>query len=178
VREQWVGASERNMERVLQVVESLAPCIFWTDEVDQQVGGDRGATAGAGDSGVSQRLFGRIMEFFGDSRVRGRVLWVATTNRPDLLDIALRDRFSVKIPFLHPTAPERAELLPMLAEQVCRAFAADADCAALARLPIMEGLSARAMQEILVWAGAIADRRSGRADSAIAQGDLTPPSTP
>jgi len=171
VREQWVGASERNMERVLQVVESLAPCIFWTDEVDQQVGGDRGA-GGGGDSGVSQRIFGRILEFFGDSRVRGRVLWVATTNRPDLLDMALRDRFSVKIPFLHPTASERAELLPMLAEQINRGLVPDADCAALAGLPVMEGLSARAMQEILVWAGAIADRRNGRAGTPIAQGDL------
>jgi hypothetical protein len=172
VREQWVGASERNMERVLQVVESLAPCIFWTDEVDQQVGGDRDAAAGAGDSGVSQRIFGRILEFFGDSRVRGRVLWVATTNRPDLLDTALRDRFSVKIPFLHPTAPERAELLSILAEQIGRGLAPDVDRTALAGLPVMEGLSARAMQEILVWAGAIADRRTGRVGAAIAQVDL------
>ncbi len=172
VREQWVGASERNMERVLQVVESLAPCLFWTDEVDQQVGGDRGANRTGGDSGVSERLFGRILEFFGDARVRGRVLWVATTNRPDLLDLALRDRFSVKIPFLHPTQRERAELLPHLAAQVNRAFSADVDCRTIARLPALEMLSARAMQEIIVWAGTLADRRTAHSGSPVSQMDL------
>jgi len=160
------------MEHVLQVLESLAPCLFWTDEVDQQVGGDRGANRAAGDSGVSERLFGRILEFFGDSRVRGRVLWVATTNRPDLLDLALRDRFSLKIPFLHPTQSERAELLPHLAAQVERHLDTDVDCQTLARLPTLEMLSARAMQEIIVWAGTLADRRTGQPGSALTQADL------
>ncbi|MGH8568315.1 MAG: AAA family ATPase, partial [Gammaproteobacteria bacterium] len=120
VREQWVGASERNMDRVLQVADSLAPCIFWTDELDQQLGGER-SSGPSGDSGVNGRLLGRILEFFGDSRIRGRILWLATTNRPDLLDAAIKDRFSIKIPFLHPSRSERAALLPVLAAQVGRA---------------------------------------------------------
>lgn len=172
VREQWVGASERNMERVLDVIQSLAPCLFWTDEVDQQVGGDRGANAGAGDSGVNQRIFGRLLEFFGDSSVRGKVLWIATSNRPDLLDLALRDRFSVKIPFLHPSRSERAELMPLLVAQVGRELEAEADIDPIAASMALNGLSARALQEIIVWAGTLADRRQGRPGSRIAQSDL------
>jgi transitional endoplasmic reticulum ATPase len=171
VREQWVGASERNMERILQVAESLAPCLFWTDEVDQQVGGERSSGA-SGDSGVNERLFGRLLEFFGDSRVRGRILWVATTNRPDILDVALRDRFSVKIPFLHPTATERAEVMPMLAEQISRGVDPAIPWADIARLPGLDMLSFRALQEILVWAGTLADMRSGTPNSQIAEQDL------
>lgn len=175
VREQWVGASERNMERILQVVENLAPCIFWTDEVDQQVGGERSAGP-SGDSGVNQRLFGRLLEFFGDARIRGRVLWIATTNRPDLLDVAIQDRFSIKIPFLHPTRRERAELLPVLASQIGRTLAPGIDCEAVAADPKLELISVRALQEIVVAAGTRADLRGpyltpGRI-TAIDQGDL------
>ncbi len=102
-------------------------------------------------------MLARLLEFFGTAETRGRILWVATTNRPDLLDVAIRDRFTVVIPFLHPTAHERAALFPVLARQVGRHLAPAVDCARLARLPSLELLSVRALQEILVWAGTRAD---------------------
>jgi SpoVK/Ycf46/Vps4 family AAA+-type ATPase len=48
---------------------------------------------------------------------RGRVLVVAATNRPDLVDAALRrpGRLDKKIPFLVPDAEERAGILAALA---------------------------------------------------------------
>ena len=171
VREQWVGASERNMERVLQVAESMAPCLIWTDEVDQQLGGER-SSGPSGDSGVSERLFGRLLEFFGDSRIRGRILWVATTNRPDLLDMAIKDRFSVKLPFLHPSASERAALLPILAKQVGRALESGLPCDELARREELAMLSVRALQDIVVWAGTQADIRLHGDAASISQQDL------
>ena len=156
VRSPWVGESERNLDRVLQVATQLAPCLLWTDELDQQGMGER-ASGPQGDSGVNQRMLGRLLEFFGDSSVRGRILWVATTNRPDLLDIAIRDRFSIKIPFLHPSAQERSELLPMLAKQVGRGLAPGVDCARFTQGDGLEMLSVRSLQEIVVWAGTLAD---------------------
>lgn len=166
VREMWVGQSERNLDRVLHVVDSLAPCILWTDEIDQTLGGERGGGA-EGDSGTNQRMLGRLLEFFGDSRIRGRVLWIATTNRPDLLDVAIKDRFSIKIPFLHPNPAERAALLPVLAAQVDRRLAADVDCAAVAALPQLAVMTVRALQEVVVWAGKLADEAAGGAAEVI-----------
>jgi len=164
VREAWVGASERNLETVLWLAENLSPCILFTDEVDQAIG-QRG-TGASGDSGTSERMLARIFEFFGSTR-RGQILWVATTNRPDILDPALLDRFMVILPFVHPTRTERAELLPLLARQVGRTLADDVDAARFAALPRLEVLTVRSLQEIVVRAGLLADYESGQIGSPI-----------
>src|SRR2546426_213675 len=165
VREAWVGASERNLETVLWIAENLSPCVLWTDEVDQAVG-QRG-TGASGDSGTSERILGRIFEFFGSMQHRGRVLWVATTNRPDILDPALLDRFQVIIPFVHPTESERVALLPLLAGQVGRGLAEDIDPREIAALRELSALTVRSLQEILVLAGLRADRGNGAVGSPI-----------
>lgn len=171
VREMWVGQSERNLDRILQVVSDLAPCILWTDEIDQTLGGERSSGA-SGDSGTNERMLGRLLEFFGDSSVRGRVLWIASTNRPDLLDVAIKDRFSIKIPFLHPNGREREELLPILARQIGRRLATDVDCSQLAAHPALETLTIRSLQEVIAWAGVLADMDSAKLDGEITSPNL------
>lgn len=109
-----VGASERNLEKALLAIEALAPVIVFTDEIDQKMG-QRGGYQG--DSGVSARLFGRVMEFMSDTAHRGHIVWLAATNRPDLLDAAFKrpGRFNAKIPMLLPlTADERVELFHVM----------------------------------------------------------------
>ena len=62
---------------------------------------------------MESNLFGRLLEFFGDPGHRGRIVAVAASNRPDLVDAALfrPGRFDVKVPLLPPeTAAERAEV--------------------------------------------------------------------
>ncbi len=150
IRESLVGASERNLDRALWVTENLSPCILWTDEIDQAIG--RRSSMPSGDSGTSERMTARMFEFFGSMAHRGRIIWVATTNRPDLLDPALLDRFQVVIPFVHPGPREREELLPCLARQLGRELAEDVDCREVASRPKLEGLTARSIQEILAAA--------------------------
>lgn len=159
IREAWVGASERNLETVLWIAENLSPCILWTDEIDQAIG--QRSTGASGDSGTSERLLARIFEFFGSMRHRGRILWLATTNRPDILDAALLDRFQVSIPFIHPSRRERIELLPILARQVGREITAEVNLEELAGLQALDNLTVRSLQEILVWAGVMADEELG-----------------
>ena len=100
----WVGESERNLEKALEAVISLSPVIVFIDEIDQSL--KRGE---AGDSGVGNRVFKRLMEFTSDTSHRGKVVFLAATNRPDLLDAALKrpGRFDAKIPFLAPDESDR-----------------------------------------------------------------------
>lgn len=105
-----VGASERNLDKALLAIEALAPCVVFVDEVDQKLG-QRGGPQG--DSGVGARLFGRVMEFMADDAHRGQIVWIAATNRPDLLDAAFKrpGRFDAKMALLLPvTDAERADL--------------------------------------------------------------------
>lgn len=155
VREQWVGASERNLERVLQIIETLAPCLVWIDELDQAIG--QRTTGESADAGTSERMMARLWEFMGAMRHRGRILWVATTNRPDLLDAATLDRFPIVIPMLHPTPEEVGELLPTLANQIGRQLAKGVNLEAILRLPNLTQPTVRALQEVVVKAGELAD---------------------
>jgi transitional endoplasmic reticulum ATPase len=59
IRSMWVGESERNLSRALELIRSLKPVVVFLDEIDQSMG-QRGS---ASDSGVDQRLFARILQF-------------------------------------------------------------------------------------------------------------------
>ena len=48
----YLGESEANLRKAIQVAESVAPAILWIDEIE------KGLSGGAGDSGVSQRILG------------------------------------------------------------------------------------------------------------------------
>jgi SpoVK/Ycf46/Vps4 family AAA+-type ATPase len=97
-----VGETERNLERIFRALQSIAPCIFFIDEIDQQV--QRG---GMGDSGVSNRVFARLLEFMEDPNRRGKILVIAATNNPEMLDRALRSRFGLSAPLLPPDHGDR-----------------------------------------------------------------------
>jgi len=155
IRERWVGASEQNLEQVLWIAESLAPCLIWIDEVDQALG--QRTTGESADAGTSERMLARIWEFMGSMKHRGRILWVATTNRPDLLDAATLDRFQIVIPFIHPSPSEVCELLPLLAQQLKRSLADDVRVEEIVNLPNMKSLTVRALQEVIAKAGELAD---------------------
>ena len=109
---QYVGISERNLERALQCIEALAPTIVIIDEIDQ-TGLSRSS---GGDSGVSSRLFKRLLEFMSDTRHRGKVVFVGLTNRPDLMDPALKrpGRFDKKVPILAPDHEERIAIFEVM----------------------------------------------------------------
>ena len=99
IRSMWVGESEKNMSLVLGLLKEMSPVIVFVDEIDQAIGR---RTTTSGDSGVSGRIFGKILEFMGDNENRGDVIWIAATNRADLLDDAMIRRFDRVIPVLLP----------------------------------------------------------------------------
>jgi AAA+ superfamily predicted ATPase len=115
IASKWQGEGERNLDRALRAIQGLAPTIVFIDEIDQAV--RRGD--GSGGSQQDQRIFKRLMEFMSETSHRGQIVFLAATNRPDLMDAALRrpGRFDKKIPFLVPDEGERAAIVEVMARR-------------------------------------------------------------
>lgn len=107
IKMMWVGESERRMTRFLDAIKDLAPVVVFIDEFDQNQS-QRGGFEG--DSGVSRSLFKKMLEIMSDTSLRGRVLWILATNRPDLIDAAIKrpGRCDLRIPFLPPDQEQLA----------------------------------------------------------------------
>lgn len=105
-----VGESEKRLARVLSLVKSLAPVLVFIDEIDQSDVSRRGNDSG---NPVAQNLFSQILRFLGDESNRGKVIFFAASNRPDLIDPALMrfGRIDAVIPVLLPDREERAAIL-------------------------------------------------------------------
>ena len=85
-RSKWQGESEANLEKVLNILRSMAPVAVMIDEADAYLG-DRDQE---GDAGTSNRVFSQIASFMGDTTYRGKIIWFLITCRPDLLPIDLK----------------------------------------------------------------------------------------
>jgi len=108
-RSKYVGETEGNLEAVLTVLRSLGPVVVIIDEADAALG-NREAD---GDSGTSSRVFSMIASQMGDTRYRGKIVWMLLTCRPDLLpiDIKRQGRAEVHIPMFYPL--DEAEVASM-----------------------------------------------------------------
>lgn len=108
-RSKWVGATEGNLEKILNVIKAIGQVIVIIDEGDRAFGN----TDGDGDGGTSSRVIARIKEFMSDTSNRGRIMFLVMTNRPDKLDVDLKraGRLDRKIPFLYSQTAEEVELV-------------------------------------------------------------------
>lgn len=108
-RSKYVGETEGNLEQVLTVLRSLGPVVVLIDEADAALGNRQSE----GDSGTSSRVFSMIASQMGDTRYRGKIVWMLLTSRPDLLpiDIKRQGRAEVHIPMFYPQ--DEAEIREM-----------------------------------------------------------------
>jgi AAA+ superfamily predicted ATPase len=99
-RSKYVGETEGNLEHALGVLRSLGPVVVVIDEADAALGNRQSD----GDSGTSARVFSMIARQMGDTRYRGKIVWMLLTSRPDLLPIDLKrqGRAEVHIPLFYP----------------------------------------------------------------------------
>jgi len=111
---QYVGESEKNFKKCLLGAKSQEPVIVFVDEIDTAF--RRGES---GDSGVSRNIFSEFLQFTSNTNNRGRIIFIAATNRPDLLDAALKraGRFDKKIPILLPELEERAQIFKIVIDK-------------------------------------------------------------
>src|SRR5207247_6695106 len=161
----WVGATESNLERILQVVQAIGQVLVIIDEGDRAFGNQ---ADGDGDGGTSSRVIARIKEFMSDTSNRGRILFILMTNRPDRLDVDIKraGRLDKKIPLLYAQTPEEVEAVltaQLRKHRLETTIAFPADRAALSA-PIV-GLSNADFEAIVLLAAEIASGPDGGTDA-------------
>ena len=123
--ELFVGVGASRVRDLFRKAKEKAPCIIFIDEIDA-VGRQRGAGIGGGNDEREQTLNQLLTEMDGFSDNSGVIL-LAATNRPDVLDTALKrpGRFDRRIDVSLPDRPGRKEILAVhartrpLADDVC-----------------------------------------------------------
>jgi ATP-dependent 26S proteasome regulatory subunit len=101
-----VGESESRLRQMIEVAETISPCILWIDEIDKAFSN----TSSTGDSGTSNRVLATFISWL--SEKTKPVFVVATANNVDLLplEIIRKGRFD-EIFFLDlPQKQEREQI--------------------------------------------------------------------
>ncbi|MFZ2750371.1 MAG: ATP-dependent zinc metalloprotease FtsH, partial [Propioniciclava sp.] len=109
--EMFVGVGASRVRDLFEQAKEAAPAIIFIDEIDA-VGRHRGAGMGGGHDEREQTLNQLLVEMDGFD-VRGGVVLIAATNRPDVLDPALLrpGRFDRQIPVEAPDMKGRLQIL-------------------------------------------------------------------
>lgn len=81
----WVGESEKAVREVFKKARQAAPCIIFFDEIDA-IAPVRGQ---ASDSNVTERIISQLLTELDGLEELKKVLLIAATNRPDIIDPAL-----------------------------------------------------------------------------------------
>lgn len=114
--EMFVGVGASRVRDLFEQAKANAPAIIFIDEIDA-VGRHRGAGLGGGHDEREQTLNQLLVEMDGFD-VRGGVILIAATNRPDILDPALLrpGRFDRQISVERPDLQGRFQILQVHAK--------------------------------------------------------------
>lgn len=103
----YVGDSESRVRAALKMVEAMAPCVLFVDEIDKGLGG----AGGGGDSGTSSRVLGSFLTWL--QVCEAPVFTIVTANRVEGLppELLRRGRFDQIFSLGMPHAESRKEVL-------------------------------------------------------------------
>ncbi len=104
----WLGESEKAVQTLFKRARQSAPSIVFFDEIDALAG-----KRGDSNSGVNDRVLAQLLTEIDGIQGLKRVIVIAATNRPDLLDKALLrpGRIDRKIYVPPPDAGSRKQIL-------------------------------------------------------------------
>jgi hypothetical protein len=140
--DKYIGESEKNLRKALDVAEALAPAVLWIDEIEKGF-----ASGGEADGGVSRRMLGSFLTWMQERA--GGVFVAATANDLSLVppELLRKGRFD-EIFFVDlPDARERQAIFRIhlsLRRQSLDAF----DMAALAEAT--EGFSGAEIEQAVI----------------------------
>jgi cell division protease FtsH len=136
--EMFVGVGASRVRDLFQMAKKAAPAIIFVDEIDA-VGRVRGIGAGGGNDEREQTLNQILVEMDG-FEPNEKIIIMAATNRPDVLDPALLrpGRFDRRVTLDLPDRRDREEILKV--HSVKKPFAEDVDLSVIAeRTPGFSG---------------------------------------
>ncbi len=156
--EMFVGVGASRVRDLFEQAKSNAPSIIFVDEIDA-VGRHRGAGMGGGHDEREQTLNQLLVEMDGFD-VKGGVIMIAATNRPDILDPALLrpGRFDRQIAVGPPDVLGREAVLKVHAKG--KPFAADVDLSVIARRT--PGFTGADLANVINEAALLTARNNGR----------------
>ena len=111
----YVGETENNIHNIFQQAKDSSPSIIYIDEID--------ALCPSRETGAEEYLKRIVSSFLTELDTldsTSRVIILATTNRPNTLDSALRrpGRFDKEIEIPVPSRPERLKIIRVLCENM------------------------------------------------------------
>jgi cell division protease FtsH len=156
--EMFVGVGASRVRDLFEQAKANAPAIIFVDEIDA-VGRHRGAGLGGGHDEREQTLNQLLVEMDGFD-VKGGVILIAATNRPDILDPALLrpGRFDRQIAVGPPDVIGREAVLKVHAKG--KPFAADVDLSVIARRT--PGFTGADLANVINEAALLTARQNGR----------------
>ncbi|NLM00100.1 MAG: ATP-binding protein [Treponema sp.] len=111
------GASETNLERVLNILKAMSPVAVMIDEADTFLGSREDKRG----DGSASRIFAQIANFMGNTAYRGKIIWFLITSRPDLIPIDLKrqGRAEEHLALFYPESEEeRIDLFEILKKKL------------------------------------------------------------
>ena len=152
--EMYVGVGASRVRDLFDQAKKVAPAIIFIDEIDA-VGRKRGSGLGGGHDEKEQTLNQLLVEMDGFGKAEG-VIVLAATNRPDILDPALRrpGRFDREIYVGKPDSKGREEILKVHARD--KKLGEDVDLKKLALTT--QGFTGADLQNLLNEAAILATR--------------------
>jgi len=120
-----VGESEAKLRQALALVDAVAPCVVWIDEIEKALGGVQ--SSNKTDGGTTSAMFGYLLTWMQESKTPKYI--VATSNDiEDLLTIsqgALLRRFDDVFFVDLPTVQERQEILTIMNKRYKTNYSSD-----------------------------------------------------
>ncbi len=156
--EMFVGVGASRVRDLFQMAKKAAPAIIFVDEIDA-VGRVRGAGVGGGNDEREQTLNQILVEMDGFEPAE-KVVVMAATNRPDVLDPALLrpGRFDRRVTIDLPDRKDREEILSIHARR--KPFGPDVNLSVIAeRTP---GFSGAELYSLMNEAAILAARENRR----------------